>query len=497
MYQREHEYKFVTYVGTVPVQPQPAHAKCELVANDLFARSSDDFKRFVESHAGDYVVSNSTAAHLHRSIMKVDAPVCHEFRKHLDLVKKALAFTSAMYDSALRARDMTDLELQDETVMDRSAGVIPAFMGLPKKGDCFRANLHNQYFKQPDYSIPVLWKVAGKREPRTREDYVVLGKQRTFIIEPVDHLWSTKKVYGLQNKGLCMLGWSCYGLNPYSGGCNRLARRLTKHKRFWILDGKGWDRLLSCMREVYLMRNKYKVDDPHLKWVYENLINSFLVLPNGDVIFKTWGNNSGSGNTTGDNIMAMTFVLSFLFFWMGYTAEQIQSSVEVAIFGDDVVGSDSLPCSDEELESAFRFVFGDLFGIVLDPFEIHHDLSKCSFLGFTFSKHGGSWIPKYPLGKLCASVKGNPDRMDFKAELAKLSSLCLMSAGHGETIFNFFRSALFDAVYGSKDPFALQLQDTNLDVFIPKYEDIVWWYLGYEGRFRGVVDFCNVVSGLC
>jgi len=481
MYQREHDYKFVTYVGTVPVQPQPLTARFELMENELYQRVNVGFKEFVEANAGDFVVSNSTFGHLERSIMKIDAPVCHKFREYPAVVAKALGSVGRMYDEAFRARDMTDLELQDETIMDRGSGVIPAYMGLPKKGDCFRANLHNTVFKAPKYHLPVLWKVAGKRETRTRHDYVVLGKQRTFIIESSEHLWNTKKAYGLQNKGLFMSGWSCYGHNPYSGGVDRLARRLLKHKRFWMLDGRGWDRLLPCMVEVYILRNKYKVLDHHLKWVFENLINSYLVLPNGDVVFKTWGNNSGSGNTTGDNVIAMTFVLMYLFHWMGYSEKEILANVEVAIFGDDVVGSDSLPCSDDELQYAFESVFTGLFGIVLDPFVISRELSEMQFLGYMFSEHDGRWIPKYPLSKLCASVKGNMDSMDFRAELAKLSSLALMSAGHGRTVFNFFRDALKDAVYGSNDPFALKLQGHNLDIFIPTYEDILSWYLGYEG----------------
>lgn len=504
MYQRSHEYKYIGYVGTVPVQPQPLTAKCELKPNRIFEHTNSEFKNFVNSTAGDYVVSNSTAEHLHRSIIKIDAPVCHEFRNHGDIVAKALSFVGDMYDEAFRAREMTDMEVQEETIMDRSAGVISAFMGLPKKGDCLRAGLHNSFYKQPDTNQLVLWKVSGKRELRTRHDYVDLFKQRTFIIEPFEHLWSTKKAYGMQNKGLMMEGWSCYGHNPYSGGVTRLARRLTKHKRFWILDGKGWDRLLSCMREVYILRNKYKVIDDHLRWVYENLIDTFLMLPNGDVIFKTWGNNSGSGNTTGDNIIAMTFVLSFLFFYMGYTRPEILSMVEVAIFGDDVVGSDSLPCSDEELEVGFRVVFTDMFGIVLDPFEIHYDLERCTFLGYHFGRVNASWmpgvaesdawVPKYDLSRLCAAVRGNDDTMEFRAELAKLSSLMLMSAGHGKQVYDLFKRAVLDVIYSSDDEFAEKLREQDENVIVPTYDDIIDWYLGFEGEIAplyslSVLDF--------
>lgn len=465
----------------MPVQPQPVSARCELVANDIFANTGSDFQNFCKENSGDYVVSNSTESHLSASIRKVDAPVNYSFRDDKENLVNALCFVGDMFDECFRAPNMLPYEVLEETELKTSSGVIMAQRGLPKKGDCIRADLHNLEFPDPNLDDPVLWKVSGKVEPRTRHDYVILGKQRTFIIEPFEHLWHTKIEYGNQNKALKNKGFSAYGFNPYEGGVNRLALDLVKHKRFWMLDGKGWDRLLPHMREVYALRNKYKINTALLRWVYGNLMNSYLVCPNGDVIFKTWGNNSGSGNTTGDNILAMAITICHVFYYLGYTTEEIKSNLFVAIFGDDVVASDSFSCSDEKLKEAFDHVFTGLYGIVLDPFVIVKDITQLTFLGFTFCKFHDWYIPAYPLDKLCASAMGNVKSMNESAELGKLTSLMLMSAGHGRAVFDFFRSAVVQVIEKSDSEECTRLRSFDLDKVIPSYYTTLAWYIGWEG----------------
>jgi len=474
----------VKYLGTVPTQPQPLAAKCEMQKSVVFEYTSAEFQEFCHQHAGDYVVSNSTADHLDRSIRKVDAPVCHKFRDDPHFVE-ALSFVQDMFDVCFRAPEMEPYRILDEVVMDSSAGVIFAQMGLPKKGDVIRANLHNSEFSSPDFDKDVIWKVSGKVEPRLRSDYVGEKKQRTFIIEPFDHLWHTKREYGMQNVAMKNHGWSAYGFNPYEGGVNRLAHLLAEHDRHIMLDGKGWDRILPHMREVYALRNLYKKPSPLLDWTYRNLICSILVCPNGDVIYKEWGNNSGSGNTTCDNILAMSICLSHVYLYLGYTPEEIRSNVFVAVFGDDVVASDSFGCSDEELEAAYHHVFTNLYGVVLDPFVITRSICDLTFLGFAFAKYHDWYIPCYPLSKLCASAKGNVKGMTVDGELGKLTSLMLMSAGHGKAVFDFFRNAVLDVISHSESDFCNQLRLLDLDKVVPTFYVVIGWYVGWEGIHMG------------
>lgn len=458
----------------------PTECKCELKRNVISDLFDERELRFMKEHGGDFVISNSTVKHLEKSVMKMDAKVNKSFQSHPGLFQ-AMDFTAQMYDPAFRTGEMDFYSIMAEVVGDTSAGVIESLRGLQKKNDCLLAGLPYFEYDNPDLEEIPIWKVSGKVEVKHRSEYTGLLKQRTFIIEPFHHLWKTKQYYGLQNKGLQMLGWSYYGFNPYDGGVGVLGRMLVKHKRFWELDGKGWDRLLSMMKEIYSLRNRYRLWTPELEWTYSHLIKTILQLPNGDVVEKDWGNNSGSGNTTGDNICGMTIALSLVFFHLGLSREEILEKVSVAVFGDDVVGSDSTHFSDEQLERGFRHVFTEMFGIELDPFIITRDVADLHFLGFQIARCKGSFIPKYPLDRLCASALGNLKTMDVKSEVCKLSSLMLMSAGNGEHVFNFFRRSLLDVILKSDDDYCIGLRKQNIDFIIPKYDRVIDWYLGFEG----------------
>jgi len=451
-----------------------------MLPSTLVRHFDDDVREFMDDNSGDYVVSQSKRGHLEKSVMKLDIDPVYKFRQHPKIVD-ALQFVGDMFDDAFRQDHMDMQTLIDEVVGDTSSGIIEALRGLPKKWMCMREELPILEYENPDLTEVPIWKVSGKVEIKKRADYIGEMKQRTFIIEPFGHLWQTKKFYGNQNKALKMSGWSYYGFDPYAGGVNTLANSLLRHRRFWELDGRGWDRSIPMMQEIYDLRNVYRKDSALLRWVYQHLIESILQFPNGDVVLKKWGNNSGSGNTTGDNTLGMCLVLALVFFHLGCTAKDIVDKVSIAVFGDDVVGADSLDVSDEELERGFRHIFTDMFGIVLDPFVIYSRVTELHFLGFQIAEYKGMYIPKYPVDRLCASVLGNQKGMEVRAELNKLASLMLMSAGNGRDVYSFFRRALMDAIYKSDHESAVELRKQNLDIVIPTYEVTIDWYCGFEG----------------
>lgn len=475
-------YKYLEYIGTVNREPIPDTARYELVPLEVSMYYCSDFVSFCKEHRGDFVVSNSTKGTLHESVMKMDRAVVRLYRDHPDLLGPSIINVNGMHDNAFRAPEMTDQEVIEEANLDTSAGVLLNYAGYPKKSDCHRGDFPANEFQNPNFDRWVIWKVSGKREPKLRVDYVDNKKQRTFIIEPYEHQYVSKKVYGLQNKAMMNVGWSAYGVNPYEGGVNSMAERLDRHPRKGMYDGKLWDRIMPFMQEIYVMRHKYKPETDYYAWVRDHMMNSILYLPNGDLVYKTWGNNSGSTNTTGDNILGMELAFGMVLAYLGVPQREWKNVVTVYIFGDDVVWGDSLSVSDDELRDAFRYVFTDLCGIVLDPFVVSPRLEDMEFLGFKFGRDpaSGVWIPVYPLSKLCASALAGPDRLDPIQEVAKLTSLMLMSAGNGDVVFNFFRNAILDVIAFSKDEAVSALRGSDLDNLIPKYPSVMAWYVGYD-----------------
>jgi len=485
--ERAQRYKYLEYLGTYPAGFLPEEVRSDVIDIGILRHYPKSTLEFMNEHAGNFCVSNPTRENVDISIMKMDAKICTDFYEspHFFL---ACDKVYNMYREAISSPEMTVYEIYDDINGDASPGIIEIRRGYRKKRDVLYAGIPAMEYEDPDINEVPLWKVSPKIELKAKEDYIDKKKIRTFIIEPFHHFWSTKRFFGHQNKRMKMLGWSYYGFNPYDGGANRLGQALDRRKRKWMLDGKGWDRLLSHLEEVYKIRTRGMNPSEQLDWTVYWLIHSVLVLPNGDKILKHWGNNSGSGNTTSDNIFAMSIVIAMVFSYLGVDLNKIDKLVTVAIFGDDVVGSDDLPCTDEELERAFRYVFTDLFGIILDPFVITRKTEELQFLGFTFTQTDLGFIPTYPLERLCRSFISNPGRMEPDAEFAKITSLMLMSAGHGRLVFNFFRDAVMQTVFSSDCDSCLRLRKMNLDFEIPIYEDVLNWYLGHEGKCRWVSD---------
>ncbi len=487
-------YEYFTYCGNIPMMPIPSSPNYENVQGNLVIYIQGESRSRLEDLKGDYVFSRPSRNTLDISVRKMDRKVNYSFRTD-PAHYRALGYIESMFREALTTRHMTLEEVMLDIDWTKATGVAWTNAGFKHKSDVLRSGMVKAVLDESTVlKVKPVWKAVGKEEFRTRRDYVDLAKQRTFIIEPFELLFHRKRLFGLQNERMKCVGWSAYGINPYEGGVWGMARRLTKNKHFFMLDGKLWDRIFALLNEVYEMRTKYIPDDPFIKWVVENGICSYVILPNGDIVFKTWGNNSGSGCTTGDNILGMCVCVAHVFFYLGITESQLDQVVMYA-FGDDVLGSHSFDFTDQEMEAAFKHVFG-LYGVELDPFVSGDNLEDFSFLGFSFKKLGDYWIPKYPLERLAYSFLYEPNSVKVEAEISKMCSLMLMSAGNGEDYYNLFRSSLCDVLLNCDCPTAIQLRHDHFRS-VPVYNSVINWYLGLEGvdtyfsKFLQVSSFCE------
>jgi hypothetical protein len=334
--------------------------------------------------------------------------------------------------------------------------------------------------------FPIYWKIAGKLEYQTEELYVGQDKLRTFIISDFELLFHQLRLYKKQNESMKNFYFSAYGFNPYVGGTNRLAVKHCKRKRIWSCDGKAWDRKINVLRQVYEIRNTFAEYDPFLEWVTTNTIVTNIILPNGDVILKSWGNNSGSGNTTCDNIIAMHIILFdimyriFVHMGMKPTFETlgtiIKNYIDVDNFGDDVLGSDDLPISDELFEKFVREGFSR-YGIILDPFIITNNIEAHSFLGFGFTSINGIYYPLYSKERIAISAITAMETVGDEETVSKLYSLMLMSAPQIE-LFENLRAMLVSMCDNINCNMAISLRNTG----VPHRDHVLRWIAGYEGH---------------
>jgi len=481
-------YKCFEYCGRFTVKPIKDDFNYEMPKGFASKYVSTHNSELLEKWADDMVITKSTFETLDISVRKMDNFPLYDFTDDSEYLK-ACTILKDRYLEGLLCPILT----LDETIVSidrtKACGFIENQCGYRSKGDWIDAGYISEMWHDDVLKEIPLWKVAGKIESENRVTYLEDHKQRTFIIEPIGLYFHHKRIYGAQSIAMRGCFWSAYGFNPYEGGVNKLANRLMKHRRFWMWDAVRWDRKAAWMRAVYTLKNMCLPEDKFKEWVTEHNVNSHLVLPNGDLIYKTWGNNSGSGSTTVDNILGMSLIIIHALLRLSKGDPNIVDLVEAACFGDDVVGSDSINCSDEEFEKVFRETF-NMYGHELDPFIVTRDIERLEFLGFRFKNLGGWYGPLYNLGTLAKSFLYSVEKISRDGEISKMLSLLMMSAGHGLEIYTVFRDALNEVITKSETDLAKRLARFG----VPTHDEALEFY---RGGFEGLnVDMSNILCDL-
>jgi hypothetical protein len=482
-------YEYFEYLGRFPAQLEPSQVEYELGKSIAHAYCDPSELELFKLTAGDFVISKSTRETLDISVRKMDRRPIYAFRD-CPFFDKAVNVLQTMFEDALEQPVLSHDEVLATMDMTKAVGFVETRCGYRAKRTYFDHGHASELLEPELLEETPVWKVSGKVEKLTRKEYVLDQKQRTFIIEPVELLYHHKRIFGGQNAGMKMHGWSYYGFNPFNGGVGELAEKLSRHKRKFMFDGKSWDRVASWMGEIWKVRTRLAPDDPFKNWVVYHVVNSCLVLPNGDFVRKTWGNNSGSATTTGDNILGMALIIIHAILRLPGANESWLELVDCALFGDDAVAGDSLPVSDEVLRKTIEDTFA-LYGVTLDPFVISEDLEDMEFLGFKFSYQSGQWIPKYPASTISVTVLSNYHNMDIDGEVGKLYSALIMSAGNGEEYFNSLSNVLNQILYKVDTTLTRELRKHGT----PTYHEVIQWYIGGESELlkQGNFNFLQPV----
>jgi len=427
----------------------------------------------LDSLAGPYYRVVGTNDSVYRSIGLCDrpAPNCRT-----DEMKEIVRLITHRMSSIWRGlRLPSSEEVYDSLNLDTSPGQPWLRVGARKKKDFFLK--HTWSLRSPWLWSKPLWKVVPKTE-WYKECKILAGKVRTIIIPPAHFLWWQKMCYLLQNESLKGFFWSAYGFNPYKGGTDRMARKINRHRIKISYDVRGWDRVLPILDEVYAMRNSFLEIPPEiLSWVTEHTLRGHLLMPDGLVIKRHQGNNSGSGNTTPDNILGHFIILAHALRNVGVMIDEAVAN----LFGDDNILSFDSALSFEEIESSFRATFS-FYGMELDPFVISEDLADHAFLGFTFTRYKSYWVPRYDEGRILASLLYTINKKSMDRDMvSKTWTLTVMLAGGDRGVFDD-ASALCSAVlatfHNATDPVIMSF----VEVGVPDFETCMSFLLGRECR---------------
>lgn len=340
-----------------------------------------------------------------------------------------------------------------------------------------------------------IWCVHPKEEFKELDD-LKANKIRLFTIPPLDLLYEQIRFSKKSGERLKMNKWSAYGFNPYRGGTNRMARRLLSKRIRLFYDISGWDKFLAILEEMYLkcifpnsnIPDEYK---NNFLWMAFNTYDFMFKTPFGHTFQKNYGNPSGSGATTRDNILAHIIILASALIecyfnkYNEYPSYSLLTQQIVYLFGDDNIMS-----LDEEfsliLEDDFLFKHFEKYGMKLKFLHggLDFPIEQMQFLGFYFHNHDGIYIPKYDIQRLSTAViyQNGRDR-SREAYTSRLFILMVMSFPTTEK-YPFFKSSFLNwcDYLLSLDVDLTPTEQAFVDMSSIGDKDILQMYTGYESE---------------
>lgn len=441
--------------------------------------------------AGDkYYQSRPTISNISKAILTL------EKRPHFDplvLQSESFMFATKYFMEQYGHLYKDGVASFEETVeyidYSKSPGKTGTFSGLKSKKDLANDNDFREWFLSKKHlGRPALWSASGKIEFKEKED-LENDKIRLFKIPPFELLFEQIKFGKRASERFKNFKWSAFGFNPYSGGCNRMALALLKNNLRFFYDLRGWDKYIPILSEYYHVVSScsdiHKSEYNAFRWVILNTVNCQFVDPFGNVFLQSYGNPSGSGTTTRDNIgMHIMLVTAMLYeaFFSKYgrsPPRDLLNQQVIFIFGDDIIGS--LTEEFEVLETPmFVENFFKKYGMETKYCTVQKylPLTECNFLGFTFHLINGVYYPLYDITKLATSMvyQSTSSHTDL-AFVSRAFTLFIMSYPHRS--FELFRKAwmqICDYFSKSDDPgICSYIAFRN----VPDYE-IIQFYQGVE-----------------
>lgn len=351
----------------------------------------------------------------------------------------ALNYLDSCYRSTCENAISTSEEIATYIDYSRSCGYPANHFGFKDKRELMLNSdfqtwlFNNQHLRE----IPI-WSVCPKEEFKDIAD-LKNNKIRLFTIPPYALLYEQLRFGKKISENLKNFRWSAYGFNPYSGGAHRLAQKLLQKKIRLFYDVSGWDKFFPLLPDVFNFIGAHSQIPEHLipnfKWMCYNTANYVFKTPAGHCFLKQYGNPSGSGTTTRDNILGHVIILASALFECYfikhgiYPTMQLVSDQIIFLFGDDSVISLDVEfdhiLSEGYLEShmakyglKLKFLFGGL----------DYPIEKMQFLGFNFKEIDGYYYPLYDMQKLCSSILYRNGRNDSReAYTSRLFIIMIMS----------------------------------------------------------------------
>ncbi|AXK90538.1 polyprotein [Mashua virus Y] len=190
-----------------------------------------------------------------------------------------------------------------------------------------------------------VWNGSLKAELRSIEK-IKQHKTRTFTAAPLDTLLAGKVcVDDFNNQFYSMHTQCCWtvGMTKFYGGWDRLLRSLPDDWIYCDADGSRFDSSLTpyLINAVLSIRSTYMEDWDiglqMLKNLYTEIVYTPIATPDGTIVKKFRGNNSGQPSTVVDNSLMVVLAMHYSFVKEGITFEEFENVCKFFVNGDDLL----------------------------------------------------------------------------------------------------------------------------------------------------------------
>jgi len=418
------------------------------------------FPRFLEEKGIDSKLYNQfrfyspTSADAYLSMKKY-------FRPHIDMREnewmEALQWTLKHFDFMAYSRVCEDFDINASKINRDSSPGYPYNSGgegcnYPKKRDMMTPERIE--------TLKDLWE----------KDWASLGTQEyvpnPYLVTPKSELRKTEKIENHECRvylacniltslhGYALFGqlhdrfyngfnksWSYVGGSTFNREWDALFRRLKIHPNAAECDESGYDSSLQTWMmwsHHYLcsqwLRNSdgtplSSINRQRLDNFFDELVNTFMIGPDGDLMRKWAGNPSGAPTTTVTNTLILFTLLAYAWIRMrpsgkyGYT--EFMKHVQAALCGDD----NTYTVSDEVFEwynvDTVAQCWSNETGIRTKPgSEKKAKLTDCSFISRKFNLVEGVCVPTISHDKMvCGMLYNSQGRRNIRFSLLKSYAL--------------------------------------------------------------------------
>nr|NP_734141.1 NIb replicase [Sugarcane mosaic virus] len=255
-----------------------------------------------------------------------------------------------------------------------------------------------------------VWNGSLKAEIRPIEK-TMLNKTRTFTAAPLETLLGGKVCvddFNNQFYSHHLEGPWTVGITKFYGGWNRLLEKLPDGWIYCDADGSQFDSsltpyLINAVLHIRLQfMEEWNLGEQMLRNLYTEIVYTPIATPDGSVIKKFKGNNSGQPSTVVDNTLMVILAFNYAMLSSGVKEEEIDNCCRMFANGDDLLLA--VHPDFEHILDGFQNHFGNL-GLNFEFTSRTRDKSELWFMSTRGIKCEGVYIPKLEKERIVAILE--------------------------------------------------------------------------------------------